>query len=674
MMKVLLKPVRALTGAALLLAGTASVPAAHAATAMDLGTAPGGTVLSARVTLPFANQAAVNEALKARYTYGNPLFHHWMSSAEISALGPKSADVAAVKAALAKAGLVVTGTSKTGTVSVSGTAAAMQRAFGTSIHTMSRNGVRSFAAAGGFHPQGALAGRISGISGLTVGEMQPMLAHQRNADGSIVAGIPVPAAGSNAASPLDSYTNKCFTNGNSTVSLSSGSTSATYSGIGYQLDGKSCGYTPQQIAKHYGLDKAYGYGIDGRGQTIVIVDAYGSPTAEADAATFFNAVGIAPFTDDNFQIIYPAAQPTTTSANWALETELDIEMAHAIAPGAKIVLAVSPTSSNADLQATVQYVIDNHVGNVVSNSYGQPESTSDAPTMAAWDKLSQEAALQGISLLFSTGDSGDYAAEYGATATSSPSDSSWATAVGGTAIDIPSGNGFAETGWGNDYSALSSANAPLAAPKPSGFLFGGGGGVSTVIAKPFWQSDLPGNYRLEPDIGLIGDPFTGAIIVEPQANGPSVFAVLGGTSLAAPVLAAMWSMVNEASGWSPAAGQITPGSSFGVPGPQLKTFQSYLLTDALPLTAPSPVAISITTTSNGTPTTTTYDGFSALGIASNPGAITVLRRSVVSKSYSVLSFNTDSSLTTTTGYDNTTGRGVPNGAGAVALAAMLFGH
>ncbi|MCQ8278114.1 S53 family peptidase [Acetobacteraceae bacterium KSS8] len=674
MMKVLLKPVRALTGAALLLAGTASVPAAHAATAMDLGTAPGGTVLSARVTLPFANQAAVNEALKARYTYGNPLFHHWMSSAEVSALGPKSADVAAVKAALAKAGLVVTGTSKTGTVSVSGTAAAMQRAFGTSIHTMSRNGVRSFAAAGGFHPQGALAGRISGVSGLVRGRMQPMLAHQRNPDGSVVAGIPVPAAGSNATNPLDSFSNQCFGNGNTTVNLSSGSTSATYSGVAFQFNGKICGYTPQQIAKHYGLDQAYGYGIDGRGQTIVIVDAYGSPTAKADANTFFSAVGIAPFTDDNFQIIYPAGQPTSVNYGWAGETALDIELAHAIAPGAKIVLAVSPTNYDTDLQATVQYVIDNHVGNVVSNSYGESENDSDAPTMAAWDQLSQEAALQGISLLFSTGDDGDYSVSEGAKSVSSPSDSSWATAVGGTSIDIPSGNGFAETGWGGYYSNLSSANTPLAAPSEIGFLFGGGGGASTVIAKPYWQSDLPGNYRLQPDLGVIADPYTGAIIVEPQSSGPSVFTTIGGTSLASPVFAGMWALVNESSGWNAAAGQITPGSSFGVPGPQLKTFQSYLLTDALPLTPPSQVAVSITTTSNGTPTTTTYDGFSALGITGNSGALTVLRHSPSSKNYAVLSFNTDTSLTTETGYDYTTGRGVPNGAGAVALANILFGH
>ncbi len=664
---------RTAAAAALLAASVVSLPAGaatlpgHLAGAQDLGPVAAATAMTATVQLPMADRAGFEAALVARYTQGNPLFRHWMTAAELASFGPKAGDLAAVRRALAGYGLLVTRASANGTsLAVTGDAAALGRAFGAQIHALRLNGRSILANTAVLAPQGALAGRVSGVAGLAGGSLRPLHVHPTDASGQAVPGVAVPAAGAAATSPLTSFTDQCFGTGSAT--LSNAATTATYSGVTYAFNGLTCAYTPQQIAAHYGIDQAYGYGIDGTGQTIVIVDAYGSPTALADANTFFAAVGVAPFTSDNFQIITPAGAPTKVDYGWAGEVALDIELSHAIAPGAKIVLAVAPDNNDSSLQAVVQYVIDNHVGNVVSNSYGEGETESDTATIDYWNLLGEEAAASGITLDFSTGDSGDYDAALGAKDVSTPSDSPWVTAVGGTSLAIPGAGGPVDTSWGNYRAQLGYTTAPLATPLLQGFYAGGGGGESAFLAKPSWQQALPGTGRQQPDLSMIADPYTGAIVVTPtSATTPSVFEAIGGTSVASPVFSALWAMVNQTAGFNPDTGAFRPGSSFGLPGPMLPYYASAVLSDVVPLTATQQVAGSITT--NGT--TTTADGFGLLGLPENPGALTTLRLRT-DGGYSILSFNTDSSLTTAAGYDSATGYGTPNGPGAIATALAII--
>jgi subtilase family serine protease len=667
---------RLLPGAAILLASAAQFHAvaatlpSHFAGAQDLGLVAAGKTMTATVHLPMADRAGFEKALIARYTPGNPLFRQWMSKAELASYGPKAADIATVKKALAGFGLQVGRTSASGSsITVVGDVSSLHRAFGTQIHAMLRGGDTVLANTAMLRPQGALAGRVSGVSGLSGGTMHTMHVAPTDASGKRFAGIPVPAAGADATAPLAGFSNQCF--GSGSVQLSSATTQASYSGVTYAFNGLVCAYTPAQIAAHYGLSQAYQYGVDGTGQTIVIVDAYGSPTALADANSFFAATGIKPFDSSNFSIITPAGAPTSVNYGWAGETALDIELAHAIAPGAKIVLAVAPDNHDTSLQAVVQYVIDNHIGNVVSNSYGEGETESDSDTIDGWDQLGKEASAVGITLNFSTGDDGDYSAALGHTDVSSPSDSPWVTAVGGTSIDVPSKNGPVETGWGNYRSVLGTTSAPNPAPVQQGFYAGGGGGESAFLPKPSWQSDLPGTGRQQPDLGLIADPYTGAVIVEPvSATSPSVFTSIGGTSLAAPVFSAMWALVNQAAGFDKTTGQFHAGSSFGLPAPLYAAFGNQALSDAVGIAATQQLTGSITTGG----TTTSLDGFQALGIAKSTDALTTLRRRA-DGSFSALSFNTDTSLTTTAGFDTTTGRGVPSGPGTVALALkLIFGN
>src|SRR6202453_1447893 len=144
-------------------------------------------------------------------------------------------------------------------------------------------------------------------------------------------------------------------------------------------------YTPAQVREAYGLDPLYAKGIDGKGTTIAIVDSYGSPTIKHDLSVFDPAFGIpAP---PAFKIIapvgkIPAFNPKNSDmAGWAGETTLDVEWAHTIAPGASILLVETPVSETEGTVGFPQivkaenYVIDHHLGQVISQSFGATEPT-----------------------------------------------------------------------------------------------------------------------------------------------------------------------------------------------------------------------------------------------------------------------------------------------------------
>ena len=137
-----------------------------------------------------------------------------------------------------------------------------------------------------------------------------------------------------------------------------------------------CGYSPQQIYGFYGLNVAYQQGYMGHGQTIAIVDPYGSPTISNDLASFDAVYGLTPVTSQSFQVVQ-SSPFTATNQGWAEETTLDVEWSHAIAPGANILLVTTPSASDDDLQSGLLYAIKSGVASTISNSYGTAESESD---------------------------------------------------------------------------------------------------------------------------------------------------------------------------------------------------------------------------------------------------------------------------------------------------------
>ena len=148
-------------------------------------------------------------------------------------------------------------------------------------------------------------------------------------------------------------------------------------------------YQPMQVQRAYQLPSLYRRGITGKGQTIVIVDSYGSPTVTHDLAVFDQAAGLpAP---PSLKIIQPAGRVPPYRANgnregWAAETELDVEYAHTVAPGARILLVETPTSENEGrtgfpaIVKAEKYVIDHRLGGVISQSFSATEQSFASPS------------------------------------------------------------------------------------------------------------------------------------------------------------------------------------------------------------------------------------------------------------------------------------------------------
>ena len=122
-------------------------------------------------------------------------------------------------------------------------------------------------------------------------------------------------------------------------------------------------YTPAQLQALYGLPIAYKAGFNGTGQTIVLLEAFGYPTIEADANAFCQLTGLPPLTSSNFSIVYPQGPPVSPVAGvlsgWDIEIALDVQWAHSIAPGAKIVVVAAAGQDNESLLDAMSYITTN---------------------------------------------------------------------------------------------------------------------------------------------------------------------------------------------------------------------------------------------------------------------------------------------------------------------------
>ena len=635
-----------------------------AGTSKDLGLAQPQQELTLTVHLTPRNEDAYNAAVEALYTPGSPTYHKWFTSADFAKYAPTAATVTALKSELTGHGLSVVSVDPNNfSVRVRGSVSGVEEAFGTQIHNYQLGTKTFYANATPAKLSGPAAASISAVSGLSNFAMKPMYKFQTNPKtGKARPGIPIAKASGNLLTTY--FSNDCFkapqaynltTDG---AALPVGQYYGNFYGFNDPL--KSCGYTPQQMQAHYDVRTGINAGLDGTGQTIVLVDGPSDPSVADDLVAFSKLTGLPPITSSNFQIIYPDGVPSqltlTEIANWDEEADLDIEWAHAMAPGAKIVLLIAPTQDWTELEYMIQYATQNHLGNVISNSYGYPEQAWGSFTQKGFDQVLQAAAAAGIAVNFSTGDGGDEglgAPNVGGD--SYPSSSAFATAIGGTSINIPNTNGTtSEVGWGNNGSFLSFAsNFVLDPPEPLGLLGGSGGGESILVAKPSWQKGLgiPGANRQQPDISAVADPYTGAIFVSGGFVG-----VVGGTSLASPVFSAIWAIADQKAGVS--LGQAAPLIASLPKG-------SGAVKDIVPIGSPTNVAGTVFDSAGATfysadallaplYTTTTY--FSAVWNLGGGEDV-------------VLSFGTDSSLTVTNGWDNVTGFGVPNGSKFINVVA-----
>ena len=417
-----------------------------------------------------------------------------------------------------------------------------------------------------------------------------------------------------------------------------------------------CGYQPSDVQTAYNLTSLYREGLTGSGTTIAIVDAYGSTTIANDVKAFSALMGLPPA---NLTIIgTPTENNYSTDANagWAGETTLDVEWVHSIAPGAKIVLVIAPTSNFDDLFAAIVKAASIPGVAAISNSYSGYDIglTGDSEFYDPADNVLKQIGAAGISVNFSTGDYGNNAASLEGlyTSTGWPASSPYATGVGGVSAVLNSKKQIEwQTSWGTNLTEIadeaSLGSPPIDPLNNEGFVFGGTGGESDVYAKPEWQVGTPGNRRQTPDISWLADPYTGVeIIYTADAGGDLDLEVIGGTSLACPMFSALWGIATQAA-----------HHPLGQAAPHLYRLPYGAITDVTNLTSPNNVT-GVLTDSGGTNKVSATE--LAAPLYNLPSFISALYNSPISTRWFVITFGLDSTLTVGPGWDNSTGLGTPN--------------
>jgi len=350
--------------------------------------------------------------------------------------------------------------------------------------------------------------------------------------------------------------------------------------------GRTC-FTPAAIQAAYNVGPLYAAGTDGTGQTIAIVDSYGSDTMAHDLHVFDQAFGIRPMCGEEgvtcapgmptFSVLAVQGSPATKApppkskgtgqenkAAWALEVALDVEMAHAMAPGANILLVTTPTAETLGVQGfpammkAEKYVVDNHLATVISQSFGSAEAAFGSPqSLENLRDAFKAAAASGVTVLASSGDGGtanDKKTPVGKGGSlipyptvSWPASDPLVTGVGGTYLCTDPDNTSARVVFVGPV-ARCNQNFPQA---EVGWTFSGGG-FSQVFAKPDYQGVLPagstpiGGARGVPDVALQASAGTGALVylsLPPDGSSGLIcgnspcstgWYDIGGTSLSAP--------------------------------------------------------------------------------------------------------------------------------------------
>ncbi len=447
-----------------------------------------------RVYLAWNNPSVVEALAQAVSNPASPSYGNYLTPAQFrKQFAPTQAQVGAVQAWLRNQGFAVEYTPQNNHyVSVEGTVAQAAAAFGTTFGMYSIGGLTLRSPSSEVSIPDTLASIVSGVVGL---DDSAQLVRTNHTTGD----APPPAAFV-SAKPCSSYWGQ---------QQAVGFTNPYGAGT---LPYAPCGYTPQQIKGAYGLGST---GLDGSGQTVAIIDAYAAPTIVADVNQWSSNRGLPTFHGSQFsQVVAPGTYHHPEKGlkqdpqGWYGEETLDIEAVHGMAPGADIVFVGAPNSFQ-DLDAALNHVVDRHLAQIVSNSYGWDTELLPQGFIKPFEDTILQGAIEGIGIYFS---------------------SYWT----GTA-------------W-----------SPTA---PGTWLYGGGGGVSRIFAEPSYQVGIvPSSVfsaqgrtgRAVPDISANADPNTGYLIGETQTfpDGTVKYAEyrIGGTSLSCPLVAGIMALADQSIG------------------------------------------------------------------------------------------------------------------------------
>jgi subtilase family serine protease len=332
------------------------------------------------------------------------------------------------------------------------------------------------------------------------------------------------------------------------------------------IPGRQC-YDPYQMRHAYGVDSLIAAGDDGTGHTIVIVDAFQNPNLVSQVAFFNNFYGLpatilTQYAPDGLTPFVPGNANMT---GWAEEISLDVEWAHAIAPGAKIALVLAKSNDDADILSAVKYAVDNNLGDVISMSFGENESCVDPEILAKYHDVFAAATQKNITLFASSGDDGAAQTTCDGNswvkAASSPASDPLATAVGGTELRAA------------DFCLPQLGCNPATHPAPGTYqseiawnegppfgdfqpFFGSsiatGGGFSVLFDEPPYQQGTGGLHggkqRAVPDVAYNAAVLHGVLTYLNIPGLAAGFYTFGGTSAGSPQWAAITAIANQKAG------------------------------------------------------------------------------------------------------------------------------
>jgi subtilase family serine protease len=539
--------------AAMLVLGVTSVNAIGANSSATLhGSRPGwakqGNLVGAadkagrvgfRVYLGWNDEAGAAALAKAVSDPSSSSYGRYLTPTEFhKRFAPTQAQVGAVQSWLRSQSFKVDYTpANNHYVAAEGTVAQAEAAFGTQFGMYSVRGQTVRSPSADIAIPNALADSVTGVVGLDDSAVFVETDHvvDKNAP---------PSAGFRNAPPLSAYWAQLV----SPYAYPPGFTGvASPSTASWTVKG----YTPAQIKGAYGIS-----GSDGAGQTVAVIDAYASPTIVADVNQWSVNRGLPTMSSSQLtQVVPPGVyrRPENKKQDpqgWYGEETLDIEAVHGMAPAAKIVYVGAPNNYQ-DLDAAMNHVVDRHLAQIVTNSYGFATELLPPGYVKPFEDTLVQAAAEGIGVYFSSGDTGDETATFGFATTDWPASSPWVTAVGGTSIGIGQANDrILETGWGtSDYGC----NTTTLACSRAGWLYGSGGGVSQIFPEPSYQSGagLSLSGRGVPDVAALGDPQTGLLVGQTQTFPEGAHYDeyrIGGTSLSSPIFAGLMALADQKAG------------------------------------------------------------------------------------------------------------------------------
>jgi subtilase family serine protease len=533
-------------------ASSVSLPNSHPSWAMPANKVASTTPdsrIQFSVYLKMRDQAGAQAVASAVSNPASSSYGHYLSPAQVRAqYAATDTTVQSVQRWLSSAGFTVGATaSNNAYVMASGTAEQIQHAFAVQLNEYSVRGHHRRAVSGNLSLPSSILSSVVSVNGLSQSLSHPL---SSTAAAASSATVPPPAGFRNAQPCSAYYGQKIDT------------TDPAYSG--QHLPYAPCGYKPAQLRTAYGIAGAVSKGIDGRGQTVAIIDWYVSPTLYSDAAEYAsrNDPGHPLLPSQYSQYVFPpntaleGPDDCDASDDFGEQT-LDVEATHATAPGARILYVGASDCQDSSTDQALNYIVAGRLADVISNSYGDDGEDGIArDEIQAFNQIVTEGALEGISINFSSGDDGDEASTIGQPEADYPASDPWVTAVGGTTLGIgATGQRVVETGWETTKSVLTNGTWG-----PATFLYGSGGGTSTLFAEPGYQKGVVpdslakvnqtgGNKgRVVPDISMDADPNTGFLIGETQTFPDGVYYDqyrIGGTSLSSPLFSGVVAVANQ---------------------------------------------------------------------------------------------------------------------------------